>query len=356
MDATEILLKELTEASGAPGREEEVAALMEKRLKSLATVSYDKLGSIIAEKRGSSKEPRVMIAGHLDEVAFMVTEIAKEGYIRFLPLGGWWGHVALAQRVRIMTRKGMVRGVVGSKAPHVLPEDERRKVLEIGQLFIDVGCQDKFDVKKRLGIEVGDVIIPESSFEIMANKDMYLAKAFDNRIACAAVIDILAGLKKTGHPNTVYGVGTVQEEVGLRGAGTAAYQVDPDVAIALDVTVARDTPGMTPPGEAVGKGPVIIVYDGSHIPNFKLRTLVQETARSIKVPVQFGALERGGTDAGRIHLTRRGVPVMALAIPTRYIHSHAAMLSRRDYDHWIKLMVAVIRRLDARTVKGLTRG
>jgi endoglucanase len=355
LDATEKLLKELTEASGAPGREEEVAALMEKRLRPLGTVSYDKLGSIIAEQRGTSAQPRVMIAGHLDEVAFMVSEITKEGFLRFLPLGGWWGHVALAQRVRVLTRKGMVRGVVGSKAPHVLPPEERRKVLEINDLFIDVGCQEKFDVRKRLGIEVGDFILPEASFEIMANKDMYLAKAFDNRIACAAVIDILTALKKSGHPNTVYGVGTAQEEVGLRGAGTAAYQIDPDVAIALDVSVARDTPGMAA-GEGVGKGPVIIVYDGSHIPNYKLRTLVQETAGKIKVPVQFGSLERGGTDAGRIHLSRRGVPVMALSIPTRYIHSHAAMLSRRDYDHWVKLMVAVIRRLDAKTVKGLTRG
>ena len=355
MDATEKLLKELTEASGAPGREDEVAALMEKRLRPLAGVSYDKLGSLIAEKKGSSASPRVMIASHLDEVAFMVSEITKEGFLRFLPLGGWWGHVALAQRVRVHTRKGMVRGVVGSKAPHVLQAEEKRKVLDINQLFIDVGCADKFDVKKKLGIEVGDVIVPEASFEIMGNPDMYLSKAFDNRIACAAVIDILAGLKKTGHPNTVYGVGTVQEEVGLRGAGTAAYQVDPDVAIAIDVTVARDTPGMAP-GEALGKGPVIIVYDGSHIPNYKLRTLVAETAAKIKVPVQFGTLERGGTDAGRIHMTRRGVPVMALAIATRYIHSHAAMLSRTDYDHWVKLLVAVIRRLDAKTVKGLTRG
>lgn len=355
MDKTEVLLKELTEVSGAPGREEEVAALMEKQLRSLGKVSYDKLGSIIAEKKGTAAQPKVMIAGHMDEVSFMVSEISKEGYIRFLPLGGWWGHVALAQRVRIITRKGVVRGVVGSKAPHVIPSEERRKVLEINQLFIDVGCQEKFDVKKRLGIEVGDVIIPEASFEILANKDMYLAKAFDNRIACAAVIEILAGLGKGGHPNTVFGVGTVQEEVGLRGAGTAAYQIDPDVAIALDVTVARDTPGMSP-GETVGKGPVIIVYDGSHIPNYRLRTLVQDTAAKIKVPVQFGSLERGGTDAGRIHLTRRGVPVMTLGIATRYIHSHAAMLSRRDYDAWVKLMVAVIRRLDAKTVKGLTRG
>jgi endoglucanase len=147
----------------------------------------------------------------------------------------------------------------------------------------------------------------------------------------------------------------VQEEVGLRGAGTAAYHIDPDVAIALDVTVAHDTPGMSP-GESVGKGPVIIVYDGSHIPNYKLRTLMQETAAKARIPVQFGSLERGGTDAGRIHLTRRGVPVMTLAIATRYIHSHAAMLSRKDYDNWVKLMVAVIRRLDAKTVGSLTRG
>jgi putative aminopeptidase FrvX len=355
VDSTELMLKELTEASGAPGREEEVAAIMERRLKKYGKVSYDNLGSIIAETKGSTAAPRVMLAGHMDEVAFMVTDVSKEGYLRFLPLGGWWGHVALAQRVRVHTKKGVVRGVIGSKAPHVLSADERRKVLEISDLFVDLGCVDKFDVKKKLGVQVGDVIVPEAPFEIMGNPDMYLAKAFDNRIACAAVIDILAQLSKAKHPNTVYGVGTVQEEVGLRGAGTAAYQVDPDVAFALDVTVARDTPGMSPRSEELGKGPVLTVYDGSHIPNFKLRTLMQETATRSKIPFQFGALEKGGTDAGRIHMTRRGVPCMTVSIATRYIHSHGAMLHRKDYDNWVKLMVAVIKRLDAKTVASLTR-
>ena len=251
MDATELMLKELTEASGAPGREEEVAAIMERRLKKHARVGYDRLGSLIAEKKGAAASPRVMLAGHMDEVAFMVTDVSKEGYIRFLPLGGWWGHVALAQRVRILTGRGVVRGVVGSKAPHVLTPEERKKVLEISDLFIDIGCADKFDVKKKLGVQVGDVIIPEAPFEVLGNRDIYLAKAFDNRIACAAVIDIVTQLARAKHPNTVYGVGTVQEEVGLRGAGTAAYQIDPDVAFALDVTVARDTPGISPKAEGL---------------------------------------------------------------------------------------------------------
>jgi len=148
MDATELMLKELTEASGAPGREEAVAEIMEKRLKKHAKVGYDKLGSIIAEKKGATAGPRIMVAGHMDEVAFMVTDIGKEGYIRFLPLGGWWGHVALAQRVRIHTKKGIVRGIIGSKAPHILTPDERKKVMDINELFIDVGCAEKFDVKK----------------------------------------------------------------------------------------------------------------------------------------------------------------------------------------------------------------
>lgn len=356
MDSTEVMLKELTEAPGAPGREEEVAAIMEKRLKKHASVTYDRLGSIIAEKKGASATPRVMVAGHMDEVAFLVSEVSKEGFIRFLPLGGWWGHVALAQRVRILTKKGSVRGIVGSKAPHILTAEERRKVLEISELFIDVGCADKFDVKKRLGIEIGDFIIPEAPFEIMGNPDLYLAKAFDNRIACAAVLDVMAQLAKSKHPNTVFGVGTVQEEVGLRGAGTAAYQIDPDVAFAVDVTVARDTPGNNSKSDELTKGPVLIVYDGSLIPNYNLRKLVQETAEKARIPYQFGSLAGGGTDAGRIHMSRRGVPSMTISIATRYIHSHAAMLSRKDYDNMVKLIVAVIKRLDAKTVKSLTRG
>lgn len=355
MDKTELLLQELTDAHGVPGHEDAIAKIMAGRLKGVADIEHDRLGSFIARKEGTSKKPKVMIAGHMDEVGFIVKEITKEGFIKFLPLGGWWSHIIPAQRVIIKTSKGDVTGIVGYKPPHLLAEEERKKVLEIKDLYIDVGAQKGFDVAKRLGIRPGDSIIPDSKFSVMGNKNLYLAKAWDNRIGCAVVIDVLQRLQRVKHPNTVYGVGTVQEEVGLRGAQTAAHYVDPDVGFALDVSLAMDTPGDGPDHpEKLGAGPSIAVYDGSLVPNRRLRDLVIDTAEKRKIPHHFTALARGGTDAGRIHLNRIGVPALYLGVPTRYIHGHVGILHRKDYDNLVRLLVEVIKALNQKTVDGLT--
>ncbi|MCP4634476.1 MAG: M42 family metallopeptidase [candidate division Zixibacteria bacterium] len=358
MDNTELMFKELTEAHGVPGHEDAVGSIMEEYLKDNADeISYDRLGSFVARKNGTSPNPKVMIAGHMDEVGFMVREVTPDGYIKFLPLGGWWGHVALAQRVIIKTVKGDVPGIIGSKPPHILPPEERKKVLEIKDLYIDVGAQDKFDVKKKLKIRPGDSIVPVSDFTILANPKMYLAKAWDNRIGCAAVIDVINNFKKVKHPNTIYGVGTVQEEVGLRGAMTAANYVDPDVGFAVDVSIARDMPGMDgKAAERCGTGPSIAVYDGSLVPNRKLRDLVIDTAEKNKIPYHLTALEQGGTDGGRIHLNRIGVPTIYMGVATRYIHGHAGILNRNDYNNLVKLLTAVIKTLNHKTVNSLVRG
>ena len=357
MDRTELMLKELTEAHGVPGHEDAVAQIMERYLKDTADkIEYDRLGSLIARKEGTTSAPKIMIAGHMDEIGFMVRDITSDGYIKFLPLGGWWGHVALAKRVIIKTAKGDVPGVIGSKPPHILTDEERKKVLEIKDLYIDVGAQDKFDVRKKLHIRPGDSILPVSEFTILANPRMYLAKAWDNRLGCAAVIDVMNNLRKSRHPNTIYGVGTVQEEVGLRGAMTAANMVDPDVGFAVDVSIAGDIPGLEgKPKERLGTGPSIAVYDGSLVPNRRLRDLVINIAEKNKIPYHLTALDRGGTDGGRIHLNRIGVPTIYIGAATRYIHGHAGILNRDDYDNLVKLLTAVVRALDKRTVDSLVR-
>jgi endoglucanase len=355
LDKTELMFKELTEAIGVPGFEDEVADVMAGRLKGVASISYDRLGSIVAKKKGKSEGPRIMIAGHMDEVGFMVKSITKDGYIKFLPLGGWWGHVVLAQRVIVRTRKGDVVGVTGSKAPHVLKQEERTKVVDLRDMYIDVGATSKFDIKKKLGVRLGDPIIPVSDFTILGNKQTYLAKAWDDRIGCAAVIDVLNKVGKA-HPNTLYGVGTVQEEVGLRGARTSANMVDPDVGFAVDVCIAMDTPGMDGTDEKLGAGAGILVFDGSVIPNRRLRDLVIKVAENKKIPFFLTALERGGTDSGIIHLNRKGVPCLTFGVPARYIHGHVGIIHRKDYDSVVKLITAVVKELDAKTVKSLTRG
>jgi putative aminopeptidase FrvX len=352
MDQTQKFLQDLVEAHGTPGSEGAVADVMERYLKGVGTFSRDRLGSFICEKKGSSAGPRVMLAGHLDEVGFMVKSITREGFVKFLPLGGWWGHVVLAQRLIIKTRKGDVLGVVGSKPPHELRDEDRKKVLEIKDLYLDVGATSDWDVKKKLDIRPGDAIIPDSSFTVMANPNLLLAKAWDNRIGCALAAETARQLKGASHPNTLFAVATVQEEVGLRGAQTSAFKVQPDVGIALDVGIAHDTPG-TEGDEKLGGGPLIVVYDATVIPNRNLLDLVVDTARKLRIPLQFEAVERGGTDAGRIHMIGQGVPCLSMGVPARYIHSHVSIIDRRDFDQTVKLLVAIVKRLDKKTVESL---
>ncbi|HYM80854.1 MAG TPA: M42 family metallopeptidase [Candidatus Limnocylindria bacterium] len=353
MDRTQTFLKNLVEAHGVPGFERDVARVMEGHLKGIGTFSRDRLGSFICEKPGSRPAPKIMLAGHLDEVGFMVKSITKDGFIKFLPLGGWWGHVVLAQRMIIKTRKGDVLGVVGSRPPHELRDEDRKKVLEIREMYIDVGATSDFDIRKRLDVRPGDPIVPDSGFAVMANPRLMLAKAWDNRIGCALAAETVRKLKDVSHPNTVYAVATAQEEVGLRGAQTSAFKIQPDVGFALDVGIAHDTPG-TEGEEKLGGGPLVVVYDATSIPNRGLLDLVVETAKKLRLPVQFESVERGGTDAGRIHVTGQGVPCISLGVAARYIHSHVSIIDRRDFDQTVQLLVAVVKRLDQKTVARLT--
>ncbi|MGD6816805.1 M42 family metallopeptidase [Metabacillus sp. 84] len=350
------MLKDLTDARGIPGNEREPREVMKKYIAPYSTdVTTDGLGSLIAKKTGDENGPKIMLAGHLDEVGFMVTSIDDKGFIRFQPVGGWWGQVMLAQRVTIVTRHGDVTGIIGSKPPHILPPEVRKKSVEIKDMFVDIGASSKEEAAE-FGVRPGDQIVPYFEFTVMKNEKMLLAKAWDNRIGCAVAIDVLKKLKDEQHPNIVFGVGTVQEEVGLRGAKTSAQMIQPDIAFALDVGVAGDTPGVTEK-EALGKmgeGPQIILYDASMVSHKGLRDLVTDTADECGIPYQFDSLAGGGTDSGAIHVTANGVPALSITIATRYIHSHAAMLHRDDYENTVKLLVEVIKRLDRSTVESIT--
>jgi endoglucanase len=351
----EKLLKNLTDAHGVPGFEDEAIEVMKSHLKAADEIKYDKLGSLVAVKNGKTRKPRVMIAGHIDEIGFIVKEVTSEGYIKFLPLGGWWGHVALSQRVIIKTSKKDIPGIIGSRPPHILEEEERKKVQKVKDMFIDVGACDGFDVSS-LGIRPGDPIVPDSRFRVMGNRNLYMNKAFDNRIGAAAAVAVVNELAGVKHPNTVYAVGTVQEEVGLRGAGTAAHLVDPDVAIVADVSLADDGPGASKSSAGkLGSGPSITVMDGSMIPNRRLRDLVIDIATEKKIPFHLAALDRGGTDGGRIHISRAGVPCLYMGIATRYIHSHSGIIHKGDFENLVKLIVEVVKVLDSKKVASLTK-
>ncbi|SDN56538.1 M42 family metallopeptidase [Alkalicoccus daliensis] len=351
------MLKDLTDANGIPGNEREPREVMKRYIEPFADeVETDQLGSLIAKKHGSVNDgPKIMVAGHLDEIGFMVTNIDDQGFIKFQAVGGWWEQVMLAQRVTIMTKNGNIPGVIGSKPPHILAPEARKKSVDKKEMFIDIGAASKEEAKE-FGVRPGDSIVPVCEFTVMKNEKLLMAKAWDNRIGCAIAIEVLRRLKDEDHPNTVYGVGTVQEEVGLRGARTSAHQIKPDIGFGVDVGIAGDTPGVSDKDALakMGEGPQIIVYDASMVSHKGLRDFVTDTADEKNIPYQFDSVPGGGTDSGAIHLTANGVPALSITIATRYIHTHAGILHRDDFENAVKLIVEVIKKMDRDTVNKIT--
>ncbi|KJS86872.1 MAG: peptidase M28 [Peptococcaceae bacterium BICA1-8] len=352
MDSRLQLIKELTDLHGVSGFEEEVRHYIKERLENITEIAYDNLGSIICKKTGSDDGPKIMLPGHIDEIGFLINAITKEGFLKFIPLGGWWDQVLLAHRVIVKTSKGNIPGIIGSTPPHLLDAKEREKVVEKKTMFIDIGAESKEEAMEKFGIRPGDVVVPESNFSLMHNPNYIMAKALDDRLGVALFIEVLEELAKIEHPNTIYGVGTVQEEVGLRGAQTSTDMIKPDLTFVLDVGIAGDTPGLEGLHIDVklGKGPILLLADASMIPNRSLRDFVIDTANSHNIPLQFATMMGGGTDGGAIHKYGSGVPTVSFGIPTRYIHSHTSTFHREDYESLLRLLIEMIKILDASTV------
>ncbi len=351
------LIQELCDASGPSGYEGKIREIFVRRATPLAdSISQDRLGSAIATKVGQKDGPKVLLAGHMDEVGFLVTRITDDGFIKFQQLGGWWDQVMLAQRFRVVTGHGEVIGVIGSKAPHVLTPEDRAKVYVRKDMFLDVGASSKEEAQS-FGIRPGDPIVPDSYLVQMANPKLLMAKAWDDRYGVAAVLRVLEELQGVSHPNVVLGAATVQEEVGLRGATTTANMLAPDVAFALDVGIAGDTPGMGADlaQSKLGEGPTILIYDSSMIPNQPLRDFVVKVAEEEGIPIQFDSMAAGGTDAGAIQRSASGVPALVIGAPARYVHSHAAVFHRDDFDNAVKLLVSLIKRIDSHAVEAFRR-
>ena len=355
MDSTLQLLKELTEEAGVPGYESPIRAVVRKYLEPLGELSQDKIGSVICRQAGTAENPRVMLAGHMDEIGFMVKYITDEGFLKFLQLGGWFDQVLLGQRVVIKTRDGDVVGVIGARPPHLLSVEERAKVVKKGDMYIDIGASSRAEVEAA-GVRAGDPVVPRADFVPLAGGKTYLSKAFDDRVGTALVVSVLSELKNKPAPNTVYGVATVMEEVGVRGATTSVQAVDPDVAIVLESDIAGDVPGIKAEELAVrlGQGPTLLIYDVRMIPNIRLRDMTIDLAKELDIPLQLSYIEAGATDGAAIHLHDTGVPTIVIGVAARHIHSHSSIMHRDDYDHAVRLLTALVRRLDAATVASLT--
>jgi endoglucanase len=343
MSVVEILEK-LSNACGVAGREDEVKRILEDVLRPYVDeISEDKLGNIIAVKKGEKNAPKVMLAAHMDEVGLFVKTISKEGFLQFAKMGSIDDRILLGQKVIVHTEKGPLHGIIGSKPPHIQKEEERKKVFTFDELFIDIGAESQEEAK-RMGVRVGDPVSFDIKFARMGN-DAVIGKAFDDRIGCTVMVEAMKMFELT--KCTLYAVGTVQEEVGLRGAAVAAFGIYPDVGIALDVTVAGDVPGVKEVEAPVKmrKGPAIEVADMGLVTHPKVLRLLVEAAEENNIPYQLETGLSGSTDAARIALTREGVPSGVISVPTRYIHSPASMASLKDIENAVKLTVAALQKI-----------
>ncbi len=320
-------IQKLVEAFGPVGYEDQVRSIIRKEIAGLADqISVSKLGSLIAFKKGSGTGQKIMLAAHMDEIGIIVTHIDKHGFVRFAPLGGVFTLYSISGRVRFAN--GQI-GVIGLEH-----RDDITKSPTLDQLYIDVGATDKSSCP----VQVGDVAIFHRPLESIGNR--ITAKSLDDRIGCAVLIETLRRLKST--PHDIYFVFSVQEEVNSSGARTSAYSIDPDLALAIDLTGTGDFPKALPMAVELGKGPAIKVKDVGMIADPRIKEWMVKHAEAARIPYQLEILRQGTTDAEVIQSSRDGVPSGALSIPGRYIHSASEMVDLSDVENAVKLLLALI--------------
>jgi endoglucanase len=344
-DKLSALLEEFSNTNGISGHEKKVRELFSKNIKPFVDdIRVDNMGNLIATKRG--KGPRVMLAAHMDEIGFMVKYVDDQGYIYFSKSGGWFDQTLLNQRVVVHTGKHSIYGVIGSKAPHVMKLEERQKVVEIRNMYIDIGARDKKDVENA-GVEIGNTVTLDRTYRRLMN-DLVSGKALDDRTGLVALVETARLLSKQKVQAEVVYVGTVQEEIGLKGARTAAFSVEPDVALAIDTTVPGDHPGIERISSILelGKGPVITVSDAEGagiVVDEKTLNWLKAAAKGSKTPYQLSVGEGGMTDAAIINLTRDGIPSGGISIATRYLHSPVEVAHLGDIENCAKLTAEAVK-------------
>ncbi len=350
-DRTATLLQQLTDAAGPPGFEEPIRKVLVDAMKPLAgSLTFDGLGSIIATQGTSG--PRVMVDAHMDELGGVIRRVTPRGLLTMQMLGGWLDQALVDQRWIIIGSKGPVRAITGIRDVHVVPAEERARVFSRDNMFLDVGASNDAEVAA-MGISPGDPVVPDAPFTIMNGTNNYLGKAWDDRVGCGVVIEAMRRLATLPHANQLLWTITTQEEVGLRGAETAAAVVKPAVAIAIEGGITGDVFG----GHAeetqarLGGGPGIFLYDSSALPNRKLVDLVKRTAAEKSLPLQSDLVQGYGDDSAAIQRSNGGVPTVNLVVPIRYTHAHNGVMNRRDFDQMVELLVALLQKLDAPTVE-----
>lgn len=338
------LLEKFSNAHGVSGYEKNIQKLFSAEISPFVdSVKLDNIGNLIANKKGGGLS--IMIAAHMDEIGLMVKHIDEKGFLRFVSVGGFFDQTLLSQRVVVHGKKGAVVGLVGCKPPHVMKDEERKKVVEIKTMFIDIGAKNAKDAED-MGVSTGSPVTIDRDFKKLANNNV-TGKAFDNRAGLVMLIEAMRRVSKLKINANVFAVGTVQEEVGLKGAKTSAYGINPDLAIATDVTIPGDHPGIEKQDSAIemGKGAVITIMDaagrGVIVPETVIEWL-KETAKKNKIKYQLEVSEGGYTDAAAIHLIRSGIPTGVISVPARYIHSPVEMVNIEDIDQGAELIAQAI--------------
>ncbi len=354
-DRTMQLLRTLSDAPGPSGFEEPVRKIMVEQMKPYADrISYDGLGSVIAQQGTSTSTPRIMVDAHMDELGGMIRRITPDGYLSMQMLGGWLDQALVDQRWTIITAKGSVQAITGIRDVHLIQPDERTRVYPRDSILLDVGAKTAAEVRA-MNIQIGDPVVPDAPFVVLNGTNNYLGKAWDDRVGCAVIIEVMRRLKTAPHPNQIFYAATVQEEIGLRGAHTATDIIKPDIGIALEGGVTGDTPGTRPEESQakLGAGPGIFLYDTSALPNRKLVALIKQVAAENRIPLQLDLVQGYGDDSAEIQKSNGGVPTVNLVVVARYTHAHNGIINRNDFDQMVNLMVALIQKLDPQTVAQL---
>ena len=353
-DRVEGLLQRLADAAGPSGAEEPVRAIMVGEMKPLATepIRYDGLGSVIAQQGKTG--PRIMIDAHMDELGGMVRRITPNGFLTMQMLGGWLDQALVDQRWIIIGSKGPVRAVTGIRDIHIVATEERTRVFSRDQLYLDIGAKDAKEAAA-MGVSPGDPVVPDAPFTVMNGSKNYLGKGWDDRIGCAVIVEAMRRTASLPHANQLFYVATTQEEVGLRGAKTAAQVVKPDIGIAIEGGITGDTAGARPEETQVklGAGPGMFLYDTSTIANRKMVAFTRKTAAAKGLPLQADLVQGYGDDSAEMQAANGGTPTINLVVPVRYTHSHNGIVNRQDFDQMVELVVGMLVQMDAKTVEEL---
>jgi len=344
MEQLDKMLRLFSNTHGISGYESNVRQLLEEKLKPYSDeVRTDKLGNLIAiRKRGG---PSVMIAAHMDEIGLMCKYVDEKGFVYFVKLGGWFDQTLHSQRVILHTEKGDIYGVIGAKPPHAMKDEDKKKPVNAEDMFIDIGAKDEEDAKD-LGVIPGVTVNMDRQYTSLANNRV-TGKCFDDRAGIVMMIEAMRLIHERNIDVTVFAVGTVQEEVGLKGARTSAFGLDPDVSLVSEVTVSGDHPGIEKKHSTIelSKGPAITILDAGGrglIATENVIKWLKETAKEFDIQIQLDVAEGGTTDATAIHLTKCGIPSSVISIPSRYIHSPVEVIDLEDLQKGAELLARAV--------------